>query len=160
MVKKINFDKSIEGWIAGTINGKWGFVNSVTSELIPAIYDNVYKFDNGFARVVIDNKVGIIRQDGSYLIEPTLDAIWPFHKGIAKVNFGGRLINGKFFGGKYGYIKDDGTYLTQVIFDRGNEFKSDFVKLTNGGTLNEDGSYNSGGKDGKLDIKGKLTWSN
>ena len=160
MVKKINLNNSTDPWVAGMVDGKWGFVNSVTGGLIPAIYDSVWSFSNGFARVKVDNKVGVIKSDGSFLIEPIFDAIWPFHNGIAKVNIGGALVNGRFFGGKYGYIKTNGSYLTEVIFDRGNEFKSNFVEVINGGELNKDGSYNSGGKKGIIDMDGKITWLN
>lgn len=45
-------------------DGKWGYVDNNCREIIPAIYSSAFRFQNGFAWVILDGKPGVINRKG------------------------------------------------------------------------------------------------
>ena len=52
---------------------KWGYVNSKNILIIPAIFDEVYAFENKYAVVKMNGLYGVINSSGKMFIEPNYD---------------------------------------------------------------------------------------
>lgn len=76
---------------------KCGYVNQSGEIVIPFIYDSVYAFRDGLARVCKNKKYGVINTDGEIIIECKYDLIENFSNGFARVRIGDKkgLINTK-----------------------------------------------------------------
>lgn len=48
---------------------KYGYIDDTGKVTIPIIYDEVFPFSNGRAKVVLNGRVGIITKDGSFIVE-------------------------------------------------------------------------------------------
>ena len=96
-----------DGLASVRLNGKWGFVDTTGSEVIPCKYDYTYGFSNGLAKVELDGKWGYIDKTGRVVIPLKYDWVGDFSKGVAKVN-----LNRKF-----GYIDTTGKEVIPCIFD-------------------------------------------
>lgn len=48
--------------------GKWGFIDLDGNQVIPFLWDNVYAFSQGVAKVETDNLSGFINKEGEYVI--------------------------------------------------------------------------------------------
>jgi hypothetical protein len=72
------------------LNGKFGFIDRAGREVIPCIYDDAYKFTEGFAVVKLNNKFGFIDKLGKQVIPIIYDYASSFNRGIAKVSSNGK----------------------------------------------------------------------
>jgi outer membrane protein OmpA-like peptidoglycan-associated protein len=73
-------------------NNKWGFVNRNGLEIILCIYDDVWDFSEGLAKVKKNDKWGYIDNRGEIIIPIIYDDAWIFSDGLAKVKKDGRWI--------------------------------------------------------------------
>lgn len=62
--------------------GKWGFVDSIGTLVIPMDYDFVQPFKDGKARVVKDHKKMLIDKAGNYIDETKVYYLYPNNKPI------------------------------------------------------------------------------
>ena len=68
-----------------TNEGKYGFVNTKTGEIIEPKWDWADSFSDGMAPVKLNNKVGYINTMGKIVIEPVWEAADQFSEGMAGV---------------------------------------------------------------------------
>lgn len=117
-----------QGRVAAREGGRWGFADLTTGRMaVPAKYDEVGRFSEGFAAVSLDAKVGYVDRDGREIVAPTFDGADEFTDGMAAVrvenHWGyidrtGRLVipptyeyPGRFTGGVASVKKPDGEWL-------------------------------------------------
>lgn len=92
--------------------GKWGFVNKAGAEVIPAQYDTVSRFYDGYAAVKIGEKWGFINKKGELVIPLKYDSFEGIYLG------GVAIVKEK---GKYGLLsanlrEDTGTIYSSIEF--------------------------------------------
>ena len=72
-------------------NGKWGYINKKGKIVIPATFDEVGPFSEGFARVHIgdwlDGKEGFINKKGKFVVPAIFDWVENVTEGLAMVRF-------------------------------------------------------------------------
>ncbi|HHX49705.1 MAG TPA: WG repeat-containing protein [Clostridiales bacterium] len=90
-------------------NGKWGFKDKKGNVVIPAQFDNVYRFKEDLCCVEIDKKFGYIDRQGNLVIEAIYDCAMSFSEGYACV----------FRGEKCGYIDKYNNVKVDFNFDAG-----------------------------------------
>lgn len=66
------------------IDQKWGYVDTLGEFIIQPIYDVVWPFKGGRARVGTSSGVGFIDKEGNYIIEPQLVDVRDFQEGLAR----------------------------------------------------------------------------
>jgi len=102
-IKKLEYDdiryiSEKNNWLAAFRKGeKWGFIDTNFVEVIPAKYDRVNNFSNGFAIVTNFNKKGFINTNGKEIISPKYNILSDFDQGRAF-----------FSGDTSGYIDNQG----------------------------------------------------
>ena len=89
-----------DGLASVRLNGKWGFVDTTGSEVIPCKYDYAYGFFEGFAKVELDDKWGFIDTTGREVIPCIYNFVGSFEDGFALVRLNG----------KWGYIDKHGNW--------------------------------------------------
>jgi len=72
-----------EGRAAFSKNGYFGFIDSTGQIICPAIYEQVFPFQDGLARVVLNGKYGCINQQGVVVIPLNFTYLSAFHQGQA-----------------------------------------------------------------------------
>lgn len=93
--------------------GKWGFINKLGKEVIPAKFDDASRFYSGNAAVKIGQKWGFINSKGELIISPMYDSfIGIFVGGVSIVTLNG----------KYGLLsanlkEQTGTIYSYIEFD-------------------------------------------
>ncbi len=91
-----------------TIDGRKGFVDSVTGEiLVPCSYDDVGNFSEGLCIVKKNSKWGFIDKFGKEVITCIYDRVWSFSEGLAPV----------MKSGKWGFIDKFGKEVIPCIYD-------------------------------------------
>jgi len=75
-----------EGFVAVSLNGKWGFIDRTGKELVPPKYDGAHHFSEGLAAVLLDGKWGYIDRTGKEVIPIKYDAAGLFRNGKANVS--------------------------------------------------------------------------
>jgi len=104
------------------INNKWGVFNANWVLLTPIIFDDVYYFQSGVARVIYNGKMGLVDQNGTIKIQPKYQEITPFIKCPVT---GDRLqfhspndCNKSFYriADKWGIIDKNGIEITPAIY--------------------------------------------
>ena len=65
---------------------KWGYIDQLGKEIIPAKYDAVRNFKNGLAIVSERGKWGMIDTLGQWVIPPSYKGLWEFNEGLARVD--------------------------------------------------------------------------
>ena len=87
------------------------------------IFDFVWDFINGFARVELNDKWNFINQEGKLISNQWFDDVWGFYKGFAKV-----LLNNK-----RNFINQEGRLISNQWFDYADNFNNGFalVELNN-----------------------------
>ncbi len=113
-------------------NNKNGYINTKGEWVIQPIFDSVYNFIDGLARVELNGKYGYIDTRGDWVIQPTFDFIGRFNEGLASA----RLNN------KQGFIDKKGNWVIKPIFDDAMYFNEGLASVK----LN--------GKYGYIDTKG------
>ena len=88
-----------KGWAKVERDHKIGFIDRNGQEVVPCRYDEIYPYEKGLAKVLLNGKFGLITDvaDAEPLVEPKYDYIGPFKNGLALVALNGRrgLINEK-----------------------------------------------------------------
>ena len=74
-----------DGLASVRLNGKWGFVDTTGSEVIPCKYDYAYGFFEGFAKVELDGKWGYIDNKFNILIPCQYDSCCPAGRNLSKI---------------------------------------------------------------------------
>ena len=116
---------------------KWGFVDEEGTLAIPAIYDNVGDFSEGYVRALAGEKWGYVSAAGMMVIQPAFERAGDFSEGLAAV----------MVDGKWGYVDRRGNVAIAAIFDEAGEFS--------GGRA----AIRSGEKWGYVDTQGKVVIS-
>ncbi|TND07811.1 MAG: KWG repeat-containing protein [Bacteroidetes bacterium] len=79
--------------IAVRMNSGWGFADTAGNMKVPAIYQKVGNFQEGFAPVVLAGKWGYIDTSGKIVIPALYEKAQPFTKGYGKVKTGSNAYN-------------------------------------------------------------------
>lgn len=134
-----------EGLTSFNKDGKWGYLNSDSIEVIKPIYEEAGDFHEGFAAVKKKGKYGYIDKSGTAVIPFKYDMAGDFYKGVAIIYI---LVaaNDELQGEvpKYGLINKNKTEITPLQYD--------FI-----GLFNEDGIaiVKKGNKHSLITISGK-----
>lgn len=109
-------------------NGRWGFVDSATGEFaVPARYDEVGQFSEGFANFSLEGRIGYIDRAGRVLVEPRFDRADEFSEGLAAVEIEGQ----------WGYLDTQGRLAIPATYLRANKFSGGraWVEKSDGTTI-------------------------
>jgi hypothetical protein len=81
-----------KGWARVERDKKIGYIDRAGTEVVPCRYDDIYPYEKGIAKVLLDAKFGLITDvaEAEPLVEPKYDYIGPFKNGLALVSLGGR----------------------------------------------------------------------
>lgn len=117
-------DELADGLIAFVKDGKIGYLDTLGVEVVSAIFEKGFRFENGVATVGKDNKMMLVDKKGN-VISKSYDLIFSYLADLYLVNNGGTWDeeNG-LEGGKSGIIRKDGTELLPPECDQigtGNE---------------------------------------
>lgn len=96
-------------------NGKYGYVNSVGTQIVRPVYDDARAFINGFALVQRGGKWGYLNSNGQKLTNCIYDSAMDFYNGYA-------IVKRK---GKWGAIATTGAEVVPCKFDS----KDDLTRL-------------------------------
>lgn len=116
------------GYVDGTIivqdksSKKWGAIDINGDVVVDFIYDNIYQFNNGYARAIIDNKQGFINDKGEELTEFIYDithnnTIYDLNNNLAPVSIEN----------KWGFINEKGDTVIPLIYDKIIDVYNDFA---------------------------------
>ena len=87
------------------LEGKYGFVDSTMTVVIPCLYDNMLDFCDTLCGVFVGGKWGFIDTDGKIVIEPKYDWVSSFNEGKAAVVYNGDTLymwkNGEYLDTDY-----------------------------------------------------------
>lgn len=95
---------------------------------------NIWKFEEGLARVEKGKKIGFVDKTGKYVISPQFDGAYYFCEGLASV-----LINNK-----WGFINKEGKIVINPQFDAVGIFKEGLAAVQHDkrfGYINKEGKY-------------------
>jgi len=117
---------------------KWGFIDKTGNEVVPPIYDEVGKFEDGLAKVRIGNrktgsKYGYIDKTGNEVVAVVYDELGLFSDGLAIANLDG----------KWGCIDKTGKEVVPFVYNVLRGFSDDLA------------AANLNGKWGFIDKTGK-----
>ena len=108
---------------------KWGYVSKNGEEVIPNIYEHLWKFTEGLCAAKLNGKYGFIDTNGNTIIPFQYEDARPFENGTAKV-----MLNNNWI-----YIDRDGNNLGEVPEQSENEVTSkdsepilDYIETENG----------------------------
>ena len=90
-------------------------------EVIPALYDDVLSFENGYASVLKDDKWGIVNTDGTLICDMVYDEIFDFD---AEDGFAAVCKNDK-----WGFINTQGEEITPIQYDECEAFVNGFAAV-------------------------------
>ena len=124
--------------------GKYGFINKMGDVIIRPLFDTVYTFNEGLAKVCIGGKCGFVDRNGKIVIKPWLDAEenffefdWnSFSLGLAKVSVDGKL----------GFMDRFGKLVVPAIYDDALTFEDDITYVTHVRKGDTQGFINQTGK--------------
>lgn len=103
-------------------NGKWGYVDTTGQLIIPANYQLVYGFTEGFAAVKQENTWGFIDKSNRWVIAPTLDSCQPFFGNMAAV----------MQEGLWGFINYEGEIRIPFQYEHVKPFCEGFAAVSDG----------------------------
>ncbi len=78
-------------FVQSNSDGKWSCITK-DMELKDSVYDEVYNFSNGFAKVLKNSKWGYIDSSCKILVDPQYDYVYNFNKGYGKVIKNGKIL--------------------------------------------------------------------
>lgn len=114
--------------------GKHGLIDTKGNLKLDTIYDNIYPYKNGFAKITLADKTGFINTDGKIVIPISFDGANDFSEGLAAVSK--RIPNNSngFSTGtrKYGYINEKGKLVIDYLYDGANDFKNGLAQVSIG----------------------------
>ena len=150
-----SIDKFSSGLARVKLNGKWGFIDTSGSELVPLKYDALDNFYLGLARVKLNEKWGFIDINGEEIISIEYSYAELTRDSLIKVNKGGRKYKNKDRkkSNRKFYIFREGKEIMPYAY----WYKYHFSKkgrLSKVSLLND--TILIGGKWGYLDINGKI----
>ena len=104
--------------------GKWGFVDEYENWIIQPMFDEVFEFIYGLARVIYQGKIGYIDFRGAWVIEPRFENIGHFDVATWAMS-----------DGKFGYININGDWIIKPQFDEVEDvdFFNGYAKVQKGG---------------------------
>ena len=76
---------NVKGLSQVKLDGKYGFVDSTMTVVIPCLYDKMLDFCDMLCGVLVDGKWGFIDTDGKMVIDPKYDWVSSFNEGKAAV---------------------------------------------------------------------------
>lgn len=97
--------------------GKWGFLDTLGKEAIPAVYDTVAYFDDGgcCTMVMKNKKVGMINRNNEPVIPIKYDGLYfPYNEKRLPV-----ALNGK-----YGFLDETGAEIIPAIYEQAGRFEN------------------------------------
>jgi hypothetical protein len=130
-------------------NLKYGFMDRTGKEVIPAKFDTVMDFSEGWACVwdkmnfepnagrLEGGVSGYINTLGEWVLEPKTRESYGFHEGYARVRKNG----------KWGYMNTLGTMVIPMEYDAAEDFFRGFARVSKGGRWHY------------LNTRGKIVWS-
>ena len=128
--KYLLMGKPSEGLTAFNKNGKWGYLNADSIEVIKPTYEEASDFSGGFAAVKNKGKYGYIDKGGNVVIPFKYDMASSFNKGVAIVY---QLVNTndefQSEAPKYGLIDKNKTEITPLQYDFIGLFTNDGVAV-------------------------------
>lgn len=135
-----------EGLTAFNKEGKWGYLNSDSIEVIKPTYEEAGDFHGGFAAVKLKNKYGYIDRGGNTVIPFKYDMAGDFYKGVAIVYVLVKT-NDELQGEapKYGLIDKNKTEITPMQYDFIGLFNKDGIAIVKKG--NKHSIINLAGKE-------------
>ncbi|MBI2282730.1 MAG: WG repeat-containing protein [Bacteroidetes bacterium] len=86
---RYSIEKTTEGYLC-KFDEKYGFLDTAGNQLIPFIYDEMFAFSSGLARVKSGGKFGYINSKGALVFPLQYDEADDFKLGEAKVKEGGK----------------------------------------------------------------------
>lgn len=101
-----------EEWVKFTKNGKWGIKDLLGHEVIPAQYDEIFRFKENLACFEQKGNFGYINAKNEVVIAPEYECAMSFSEGLASV-----ALNNKS-----GYIDSSGKVVIDFIYDAGTAF--------------------------------------
>jgi hypothetical protein len=122
-----------EGLAAVKIDGKWGYIDTAGTLVIPAQYKKAQPFSEGLAAVKLDKEWRYIRKDGTAFSVGKAEKVGDFHEGIAVID-DSWLVNsqGQRFAKlkKYAYVGPfDSNGLAQVGVRRSHHSVFDYISI-------------------------------
>lgn len=109
-----------EGLVCVEKEGKWGYVDIETGkELVIGLYDYVYIFSEGIARVERSDRYGFIDKYGREIAPCIYKASGFFREGLAVVNKDGKV----------GYIDNTGKVAIPFVYDGASDFIDGFAPV-------------------------------
>lgn len=94
--------------------GKWGVVDTTGTLVIPAKYDNVDDFHDGYTAVELKGKKAVINVNGKLITEFKYESVGSFSDGLAAVGRGKPV--------KYTYVDKTGKEILPCDLDEANNF--------------------------------------
>jgi len=105
-------------------NGKWGFIDSTGSVVVPPSFDSANDYHEGLALVTLGGRKFFINTTGTIVIILQYDIVNDFSEGLAAVNIG-QTRNGIGLidhPGKWGYIDKTGKLAIPLKFTHAEDF--------------------------------------
>ena len=100
------------GMISYYDNSKWGLMDRSGKIITDALYDQIYGFQEGFAKVESNNRFGYINEKGITVVSLIYDDANHFSNGLAAV-----MVNDM-----WGYINPSGELVINHLYDYANSF--------------------------------------
>ena len=101
------------------LHGKYGFIDSAGTVLVPPQFDSATTFQEGLARIQVKGKWGFIDTAGNVVIQPTFDDCSAFSDGFAVVKTRD----------KSGYIDLSGDFRIEPKYYRCESFEDGIAKI-------------------------------
>ncbi len=154
----IQFLKNSEDsmYLLKTSNRKHGLMDNAGNFITPCIFDAVYKFNDGMARVKTEDGYGYVDRKGDIVIETKYKRASDFSEGLAAVREktlwgyidteGNQIIPMKYrmcgdfhngmawvyLNGKFGYINSEGEMVVPAVYSKTNDFRNNMAIVTKG----------------------------
>lgn len=127
------------------IKGRYGFVNVRGEFVVPAIFEQAYRFTDGLAAVRDDRFWGFVNVRGEFVVPAVYDAVKMFCSGLAAVKKDGR----------WGYVDTAGDPVVPAQFSNACCFDNDLAPCADSdgrwGLINKDGNWEIAAKYEEID---------
>lgn len=127
-----------EEWIKYSVNNKFGFKDLTGKVRIQPVYDEIFRFKEGYACFEKQGDFGYINAEDKVVIEPQFECAMSFSEGLASVTKDG----------KCGYIDKEGNVVIDYRFDTATAFEDGTARVK------LDGNWNVIDKQGNLKVIG------